>query len=141
VEPVSEEARRLLRVTEEALWKGIGAVRPGARLSSVAAAIQDHAEAAGYGVVRKFVGHGIGRELHEEPQVPNFRWEAYENYELVLREGIVIAIEPMLNAGTHEVDTLKDGWTVVTRDRRLSAHFEHVVAVTAAGCDVLTLPA
>jgi methionyl aminopeptidase len=137
---VTEARRRLLRVTEEALGKAIEAVRPKGRLSSIAAAVQDHAEANGYGVVRKFVGHGIGRELHEDPQVPNFRWDASENYERVLRPGLVIAIEPMVNEGTHEVDTLANGWTVVTRDRGASAHFEHTVAVTENGHEILTLP-
>ena len=137
---VTEERRQLLRVTEEALWKGIAAVRPKGRLSEVAAAIQDHVEAHGCSVVRKFVGHGIGREMHEDPQVPNFRWDASENYERVLRPGVVIAIEPMVNEGTHEVDTLANGWTVVTRDRAASAHFEHTVAVTEAGHEILTLP-
>jgi methionyl aminopeptidase len=137
---VTEGRRQLLRVTEEALRTGIAAVRPKGRLSEVAAAIQDHVEAHGYSVVRKFVGHVIGRELHEDPQVPNFRWDASENYERVLRPGVVIAIEPMVNEGTHEVDTLANGWTVVTRDRAASAHFEHTVAVTEAGHEILTLP-
>jgi methionyl aminopeptidase len=135
---VPEARQRLLRVAEEALWKGIAAVRPKGRLSEVAAAIQDHVEANGYNVVRKFVGHGIGREMHEDPQVPNFRWETSENYERVLRPGVVLAIEPMVNEGTYEVDTLRDGWTVVTRDRKASAHFEHTVAVTEDGREVLT---
>lgn len=140
VGPVSELRQRLLRVTEESLWKGIETVGPNGRISKIAAAIQDHVERHGYNVVRKFVGHGIGRELHEEPQVPNFRWDATENFERVLRPGAVIAIEPMVNEGTYEVDTLDNGWTVVTRDRKASAHFEHTVAVTADGHDVLTLP-
>jgi methionyl aminopeptidase len=137
---VPEARQRLLRVTEEALWKGIERMRPQGRLSQVAAAIQDHVEAHGYSVVRKFVGHGIGRDLHEEPQVPNYRWETSDNFERVLRPGIVLAIEPMVNEGTYEVDTLANGWTVVTRDRKLSAHFEHTVAVTDNGREILTLP-
>jgi len=137
---VSEVRQRLLRVAEEALEKGIAAVRPKGRLSEIAAAIQDHAEANGFSVVRKFVGHGIGREMHEDPQVPNFRWDPSEQYERVLRPGVVIAIEPMVNEGTHEVDLLGDGWTVVTRDRKASAHFEHTVAVTESGHEVLTRP-
>jgi methionyl aminopeptidase len=137
---ISEARQRLMRVTEEALWKGIETVKPNSRISDIAGAVQDHVERHGYSVVRKFVGHGIGRELHEAPQVPNYRWDASENYEWVLRPGIAIAIEPMVNEGTHEVDTLDNGWTVVTRDRRTSAHFEHTVAVTPEGHEVLTLP-
>jgi methionyl aminopeptidase len=137
---ISEARQRLLRVTEEALWKGIAAVRPKARISDVAGAIQDHAERHGFSVVRKFVGHGIGREMHEEPQVPNYRWDAPDQYDHVLRPGVVIAIEPMVNEGTYDVETLENNWTVVTRDRKASAHFEHTVAVTAEGYEVLTLP-
>lgn len=137
---VSEPLHRLLRVTEEALWRGIAEVRPRCRVSGIAGAIQDYVERHGYSVVRKFVGHGIGRDLHEEPQVPNYRWESTENYERALKAGVVIAIEPMVNEGTYEVDTLSDGWTVVTRDRKSSAHFEHTVAVTAEGREILTLP-
>jgi methionyl aminopeptidase len=132
---ISEEAQRLLEVTRHALEKGISEARPGARLGDVGAAIQEVAEAAGYGIVRELVGHGVGREPHEEPQVPNF---GRRGRGMKLVEGLVIAIEPMLNLGTADVRTLPDRWTVITADRRLSAHFEHTVAVTADGPRILT---
>lgn len=132
---VSEEAARLMRVTREALWKGIEAVRPGGRLSDISHAIQTHAEAAGYSVVRAFVGHGIGSSPHEDPQVPNF---GRPGRGPVLREGMILAIEPMVNGGGSGVEVLRDGWTVRTVDGSLSAHFEHSVAVTASGSDVLS---
>ncbi len=124
---VTDEARRLMGVTEEALYRAIDRARPGNRLGDISAAIQNHVEAAGYNVVRDLVGHGIGRSLHEEPQVPNY---GREGKGIELRPGLVLAIEPMVNAGTHAVKVLKDGWTVVTADGRLSAHFEHSVAIT-----------
>jgi methionyl aminopeptidase len=135
---IDEEARRLLETTEACLDRAIAQVAPGRTLGDVAAAVQEHAEAAGFQVVRELVGHGIGRELHEDPQVPNFgtRGEG-----LRLRPGLVFAIEPMVNAGSASVETLGDHWTIRTRDGSLSAHFEHTVAVTNAGCEVLTLPA
>jgi len=134
---ISEEAERLIRVTREALEKGIAAVKADARVGDVGAAVQAHAEGAGYGVVRDFVGHGIGRALHEEPPVPNY---GKAGTGLRLKAGMTIAIEPMVNMGGPEVETLADGWTAVTKDGKLSAHFEHTVAVTADGREVLTLP-
>lgn len=133
---VSESAERLMRVTRESLYCGIENMVVGNRIRDISAAIQNHAEAHGYGVVRDFVGHGIGQRLHEEPQVPNYVG-AGQNPRL--KEGMVLAIEPMICEGTHEVEVLKDGWTAVTRDRRLAAHFEHSVAVTANGPEILTL--
>lgn len=135
---VSAEAERLIRVTRESLERGIERLRVGNRMRDVSAAIQTHAESHGYGVVRDFVGHGIGRRLHEEPQVPNY---VAPGANPRLKEGMVLAIEPMVCEGTHEVEMLEDGWTAVTRDRRRAAHFEHSVAVTADGPEVLTLPA
>jgi methionyl aminopeptidase len=132
---VDEEARRLMRVTEEALRRGIEQCRPGRRLSDISNAVQVHAEEAGYSVVREFVGHGIGRSLHEEPQVPNFGPPGQGPR---LKSGMVLAIEPMVNQGGEEVRVLSDGWTVVTKDGLLSAHFEHTVAITENGPVVLT---
>jgi len=134
---VSENAARLMRVTRESLDCGIENMRVGNRIRDISAAIQKHAESHGYGVVRDFVGHGIGQRLHEEPQVPNYVG-AGQNPRL--KEGMVLAIEPMVCEGTYEVEVLQDGWTAVTRDRRLAAHFEHSVAVTANGPEILTLP-
>jgi methionyl aminopeptidase len=135
VGPVSEQTRRLLSVTQSALEAGIGAARPGARLGDVSAAIQNVAEAAGFSIVRDLVGHGIGQHLHEDPQVPNF---GVEGRGLELEPGLVIAIEPMVNVGGSEVRTLEDAWTIVTIDGSLSAHFEHTVAITENGPDILT---
>ncbi len=134
---VSPEAERLMRVTRESLERGIAAVKAGARVGDIGAAVQTHAEGAGYGVVRDFVGHGIGRALHEEPPIPNFGKPGTGPR---LKSGMTIAIEPMVNAGGIEVETLSDGWTAVTKDRKLSAHFEHTVLVTEEGADILTLP-
>lgn len=134
---VSEEAARLLRVTEESLYKAIECVRPGSRVSDIGHAVQRHVESFGFSVVREFVGHGIGRSLHEDPQVPNYRTGARG---VRLQEGLVLAIEPMVNAGGPEVYVKDDGWTAATRDGRLSAHFEHSVAVTATGPYILSLP-
>jgi methionyl aminopeptidase len=133
---VAPAARRLVRTTYEALWKGIDAVRPGARLGDIGHAIERHAKRAGYSIVRDYCGHGIGREMHEEPQVLHF---GKPGTGLVLREGMVFTIEPMLNEGRRMVRTEADGWTVVTVDGKLSAQFEHTVAVTATGVRVLTL--
>lgn len=133
---VSAAAKRLVDVTYEALWKGIKAVRPGARLGDVGHAIEAHARRSGYSVVREYCGHGIGREMHEPPQV--LHW-GKPNTGLVLKEGMVFTIEPMINQGHHEVETEDDGWTVVTTDGKLSAQFEHTVAVTRDGVRVLTL--
>ncbi len=129
-------ARRLVRVANEAMWAGIRQVRPGARLGDVGFAIETHARRNGCSVVREYCGHGIGREMHEEPQVLNF---GRPHTGLRLREGMVFTVEPMINAGRRQVVTDSDGWTVRTRDGRLSAQFEHTVAVTAEGVEVLTL--
>jgi methionyl aminopeptidase len=133
---VSPLAKRLVQVTYEAMWKGIKAVRPGARLGDVGHAIERHARRNGYSVVREYCGHGIGREMHEPPQV--LHWGKPQTG-LMLREGMVFTIEPMLNQGRNSVYTEDDGWTVVTRDGQLSAQFEHTVAVTGNGVRVLTL--
>ncbi|MEE9305204.1 MAG: type I methionyl aminopeptidase [bacterium] len=133
---VSEEARRLLRITRDSLYRGIERVKADAHLGDVSHVIQDHAEGAGYFVVRAFVGHGIGSSLHEAPQVPNFGAPGQGPR---LRPGMVLAIEPMVNVGTQDVRVLDDEWTVVTADRSLSAHFEHTVAITDNGTEILTL--
>jgi len=134
---ISTEAEKLIRVTRESLMKGIAAVKAGARVGDIGAAVSAVAEAEGYGVVREFVGHGIGRALHEEPPIPNYGKPGTGPR---LKAGMTIAIEPMINLGTAEVETLGDGWTAVTKDRKLSAHFEHTVAVTETGYEILTLP-
>jgi methionyl aminopeptidase len=133
---VTPVAKRLVQTTYEALWMGIRAVRPGARLGDIGWAIERHAKRNGYSVVREYCGHGIGREMHEEPQVLHF---GKPGTGLTLREGMVFTIEPMLNRGRRRVETRADGWTVVTKDGSLSAQFEHTVAVTEAGVSVLTL--
>ncbi|WP_296947367.1 type I methionyl aminopeptidase [uncultured Massilia sp.] len=135
---VAPAAKKLVQVTYEAMWKGIRAVRPGARLGDVGHAIERHARRHGYAVVRDYCGHGIGREMHEPPQV--LHW-GRPRTGLVLREGMVFTIEPMLNQGREAVRTEDDGWTVVTCDGQLSAQFEHTVAVTRTGVRVLTLRA
>lgn len=135
---VSPVARRLVQITYEALWMGISAVRPGARLGDIGWAIERHAKRHGYTVVRDYCGHGIGREMHEEPQVLHF---GKPGTGAALREGMTFTIEPMLNRGRRAVTTKDDGWTVVTSDGSLSAQFEHTVAVTATGVSVLTLRA
>jgi methionyl aminopeptidase len=132
---VSEDAARLLRVTEESLYRAIDVVKPGARVSDIGHAVQKHVEAHGFSVVREFVGHGIGQQMHEEPQVPNYGEPGRGPR---LAEGMVLAIEPMVNAGKPAVKVLADGWTAVTRDHSLSAHFEHTVAVVADGAWILT---
>jgi methionyl aminopeptidase len=133
---VSPEAERLLAVTRESLERAIAVVKAGARVHDIGAAVQQHVEAHGYSVVREFVGHGIGTALHEEPQIPNYGTPGRGSR---LAEGMVLAIEPMVNAGKAAVKVLTDGWTAVTRDGSLSAHFEHTVAVTETGCRVLTV--
>jgi methionyl aminopeptidase len=133
---IPAEAATLLRVTEESLFRGIDAVKPGARVSDIGAAVQGHVEANGFSVVREFVGHGIGTALHEEPQIANYGPAGRGPR---LTEGMVLAIEPMVNIGKPAVKVLADGWTAVTRDGSLSAHFEHTVAVTPDGCEILTL--
>ena len=132
---VSEEAARLLRVTREALMRGIGAARLGGHLSDISHAVQTHVEAHGFSVVRIFVGHGIGKALHEDPQIPNY---GPPGRGPTLKQGMVLAIEPMVNAGGPEVEILPDNWTAVTKDRSLSAHFEHTIALTEEGVEVLT---
>jgi methionyl aminopeptidase len=134
-EAPSAEAEKLVRVTEEALEAGIAQIRPGGRLSDISHAVQQVAEGAGFSVVREYVGHGIGRSLHEEPPVPNY---GTPGKGFKLTEGLVLAIEPMVNVGGYATRLLPDGWTVVTEDGSLSAHFEHTVAVTAEGPWVLT---
>lgn len=136
VGPISEQKAKLLEFTLKALMAGIDKARKGNKLGEVSATIQQTAEAQGFGVVRQLVGHGIGRAMHEEPQVPNFG-SAKEGP--VLRTGMVIAIEPMINLGTKDVKTMPDGWTVVTADGQASAHFEHTIAVTENGPDILTV--
>ncbi|MBT2372364.1 type I methionyl aminopeptidase [Pseudomonas fluorescens] len=133
---VAPKAKRLVEMTFEAMWAGIRQVRPGARLGDIGHAIQTHAQNNGYSVVREYCGHGIGKEMHEEPQILHF---GRPGTGLTLREGMVFTIEPMLNQGSAKVRSLNDGWTVVTRDNSLSAQWEHTVAVTADGFEVLTL--
>jgi methionyl aminopeptidase len=132
---VSEEARRLMEVTEQALYRGIEQLHEGRRLGDLGHAVQQTAESAGYSVVRAFVGHGVGRKLHEEPPVPNY---GEPDRGIRLREGMVLAIEPMVNMGGHEVEIKEDGWTAVTKDRSLAAHFEHSVAITKNGPYILS---
>jgi methionyl aminopeptidase len=133
---ISDEAKRLLRVTREALFAGIDEARPGKRLGDISAAIQLYVERHGYSVVRDLVGHGIGKDMHEDPQVPNF---GKSGQGVQLKEGMTLAIEPMVNIGGPAIQTLLDHWTIVTRDKSLSAHFEHTVAITRNGPDILTL--
>lgn len=135
---ISSEARRLITVTRECLYKGIAQAKAGARLGDVASAVQRHAEKNGYGVVRELVGHGIGKAMHEEPQVANF---GRPGKGIRLEEGMTFALEPMINQGTPEVKELPDRWTIVTTDGKLSAHFEHTLAITRRGADILTLAA
>lgn len=137
---VSPEVRKLCETTEHVLKLAIANIRPGRKWSQIARLMQNYAEAHGYGVVRDFVGHGIGSKMHEDPKVPNFwtQQQKRDNQDFELREGVVLAIEPMCNLGSKDVVTLDDGWTVVTVDRKPSAHYEHTVAVTRDGADVLT---
>ncbi len=134
---VSEADRKLMRVCEESLIHGVRTVRAGGSLGEVSAAIQRHVESNGFSVVREYVGHGIGSEFHEEPQIPNFV-EKGKSQGVILEAGMVLAIEPMVNAGGADVRKLSDGWTVVTADGKKSAHFEHSVLVTEDGAEVLT---
>jgi methionyl aminopeptidase len=137
---IDPEKQKLMDVCREGLWAGIKAVKPGAKLSDLARAIETSVRKAGnYGIVEEYVGHGIGTRLHEPPQVPNY--VSNRNRDWTLIEGYVIAIEPMVNMGTQKTKELKDGWTVVTRDGKPSAHFEHTIAVTAEGFEVLTVRA
>jgi methionyl aminopeptidase len=132
---VSKLARGLIETTKKALFLGIEQAVPGKRLSDISHAIQSHVEAAGFSVVRQFVGHGIGKALHEDPQIPNY---GKPGMGIRLKPGMVIAIEPMVNVGSYEVRTLEDGWTTVTKDGSLSAHFEHTVAITEDGPVILS---
>lgn len=134
---VGPEAERLIRVTRESLYKAIEQMKPGNHVHDIGLAVQEHVEPEGFSVVRDFVGHGIGKKMHEEPQVPNYRSEGI-GWSAELRPGMVIAIEPMINQGTYEVKILKDKWTAVTKDGKLSAHFEQTVAVTENGADILS---
>ena len=134
---ISDEAQRLIDATREALKLGIDQANAGGRIGDIGHAVEKYAEAQGYSVVRKYVGHGIGRALHEEPQVPNY---GKPGRGALMKKGMTIAIEPMLNIGTHETVQLDDGWTVVTADSELSAHFEDTVAITQDGAEVLTTP-
>ena len=135
---ITPEAERLLAVTRECLERAVRAARPGGRLADISQAVQEHAEANGFSVVRVFVGHGIGKALHEAPQIPNFV-DAGQGRGPILKPGMVLAIEPMINAGGPDVKVLEDRWTAVTADGALSAHFEHTVAITETGPDILTL--
>lgn len=132
---ISEEAERLLKVTRESFFKGLEEAFIGNRLTDISHAIQKYAEGNGFSVVRDYVGHGIGRKMHEDPQVPNF---GKPNRGPLLKAGMTLAIEPMLNAGTYQVKTLDDGWTVVTRDGSLSAHYENTIAITENGPEILS---
>ena len=133
---ISDLAKKLLEVTERSMWAGIDQLRVGNRLHEVGRAVQDVAEAAGFSVVREYVGHAIGTAMHESPQVPNY-WPGTPGP--TLKEGMVFAIEPMVNAGTYDTYVLEDGWGVMTQDGQLSAHFEHTIAVTDNGPEVFTL--
>lgn len=133
---ISQEAQRLLNVTKESLYQGIAKARIGNTIGDIGAAVQKYCENNGYGVVRDLVGHGIGRSVHEEPNVPNF---GKAGKGITLKEGMILCIEPMINQGTYRVKQLSDKWTVVTADGKLAAHFEHTIAVTRDGPDILTL--
>lgn len=132
---IDEEMKRLLKVTEESLYVGIEQAVPGNRLGDISSSIQQYAEKNGYGVVRDYVGHGIGRSMHEAPQIPNFGSPGRGPR---LKPGMTLAIEPMLNMGTYQVKTLSDNWTVVTADNKPSAHFEHTIVITESGPEILT---
>lgn len=133
---ISDEAQRLLKSTQESLMLAISMAKPGVRIGDLGAAIQKYNEDNGFSVVRDFIGHGLGRDLHEEPEVPNF---GKAGHGVRLREGMVICIEPMITAGRPEVTILDDGWTVKTVDHSLAAHFEHAIAITKDGCSILSL--
>ena len=136
---ISVENRRLMDITKGALDLAIRMAAPGVRWSKIAGEMQKMAESAGFSVVTEFVGHGIGTQMHEEPRVPNFVSDELLANDIVLAEGMILAVEPMINSGTSDVRTLKDGWTVVTADEKCSAHFEHTIAISGRGCEVLTL--
>jgi len=132
---ISKEARRLIQVTRDALTRALEVVKEGARVGDISAAVQTYVERNGFGVVRDLVGHGVGKGLHEPPEIPNF---GTRETGLILSSGVTLAIEPMVTLGDWHVKTLNDGWTVVTVDGSLSAHFEHTIVVTEQGCEVLT---
>lgn len=132
---ISEPAQELLRVTETSLYKGLDEAKPGGRLTNISHAIQSYVEAEGFSIVREYVGHGVGRDLHEDPQIPHF---GPPNKGPRLQPGMVLAIEPMVNAGSRYVRTLNDRWTVVTKDGKWCAHFEHTIAITEEGYEILT---
>jgi methionyl aminopeptidase len=136
---ISEDKRKLIDVTKHVLDIAIARAKPGVKWSRIAAEMQDYAESAGFSVVKDFVGHGIGKKMHEEPKVPNFVSDELLRCDIILTEGMVLAVEPMINAGTSDVRTLKDGWVVVTKDGKCSAHFEHTIAIVKNGCEVLTV--
>ncbi|MBL7058116.1 type I methionyl aminopeptidase [Patescibacteria group bacterium] len=135
---ITNEAKKLLKVTNNSLHKSIEVIKPGAKLSDVSKAIQEHTEMNGYSVVRDFVGHGVGYAVHEDPQVPNFVNKQTRRDDIILKKGMVLAIEPMITAGSFEVDVLKDGFSVVTKDKSLAAQFEHTVAVVDGGVVIIT---
>jgi methionyl aminopeptidase len=132
---ISDTARRLIKVTEESLYSGLNCATAGRHLQDISAAVQANAESEGFSVVRAFVGHGIGKNLHEDPEIPNY---GRPGAGCVLKSGMVLAVEPMINAGTFEVEILEDGWTAVTKDRKLSAHFEHTVIVGDRRAEIIT---
>ncbi len=132
---VDEETMDLLKVTETSLFKGLDEAKPGERLSNISHAIQTYAESEGFSIVREYVGHGVGQELHEDPQIPHY---GPPNKGPRLKPGMVLAVEPMVNAGSRHVKTLNDHWTVVTRDGKMCAHFEHTIAITEEGYEILT---
>ncbi|WP_191566507.1 type I methionyl aminopeptidase [Metabacillus idriensis] len=132
---ISEESESLLKVTEESLYKGLEEAKPGERLSNISHAIQTYVEQHQFSVVREYVGHGVGQDLHEDPQIPHY---GPPNKGPRLKPGMVLAIEPMVNAGSRYVKTLADNWTVVTQDRKMCAHFEHTIAITETGYEILT---
>jgi methionyl aminopeptidase len=134
---IDEESVRLLDVTEESLYQGLSEVKPGEHLSNISHAIQKYVEANGFSIVREYVGHGVGKDLHEDPNIPHY---GPPNKGPLLRPGMVLAVEPMVNAGSRYVNTLPDNWTVVTVDGKRCAHFEHTIAITETGFDILTKP-
>ncbi len=136
---ISSDKQRLMDITKGILDLAIEKAAPGVKWSQIAAQMQQKAEAAGFSVVRDFVGHGIGTNMHEDPKVPNFVSRELLANDIILTEGMVIAVEPMVNAGSYAVKTLRNGWTVVTKDNKCSAHFEHTIAIVKNGCEVLTL--
>jgi len=136
---ISQDRRRLIDVTRHVLEIAMAKAEPAVKWSQIAAQMQQYAESAGFSIVKDFVGHGIGRAMHEEPKVPNFVSDELLADDIILTEGMVLAVEPMINAGTSVVRTLKNGWTVVTKDGKCSAHFEHTIAIVEDGCEVLTV--